>query len=357
MKILTIIGARPQFIKAAMLSQAVLEEGKIQECLVHTGQHYDSNMSAIFFDQMKIPKPSYMLNAGGGGHGEMTGKMLLDLERIMISEHPDCVVVYGDTNSTLAGALAGVKLHIPIVHIEAGLRSFNKKMPEEVNRIVTDHISDWLFCPTFDAVQHLKNENVTGKIHHTGDIMYDAALYFAPIAEKQSTILSTLELSSKAFALATVHRAENTDSDQNLFEIMEGLRRISMKIPVVFPIHPRTCKRLDELNLQFSSSNFRLIPPLSFFDMLILERHASVILTDSGGIQKEAYFHKTPCVTLRLETEWTETVKAGWNQLVSPHSDAIENAFDRAHAGTSISVYGDGHCASKIIQKLKEEYV
>ena len=305
-RIITIVGARPQFVKAAMLSRAISMRNKegmsFEEKLIHTGQHYDENMSRVFFHEMGILKPTWQLHCGNHTHGAMTGQMLMDIEKILIDNQPDYVLVYGDTNSTLAGALAASKLHIPVVHVEAGLRSFNKAMPEEINRILTDHVSSILCCPTQTAVQNLHKENITKGVYHVGDIMYDAALLFGKEAEQRSTILQTLGLSPKEFLLCTVHRAENTDSQERLCQIAQAWTEIAASERIVIPLHPRTRIYLEKYNLLATlqqQSNILFTAPLGFLDMVMLERNARIILTDSGGIQKEAYFHKTPCITLR----------------------------------------------------------
>jgi len=368
MKIATIIGARPQFIKAAMVSRALRVRHGVREILVHTGQHYDENMSEIFFEEMEIPKPDYNLDIAGLNHGAMTGRMLEKIEQILIKEKPDCVLVYGDTNSTLAGALAAVKLYIPVAHVEAGLRSFNRKMPEEHNRVLTDHCSDILFCPTETAIENLRREGITSSAQRltslsanqlprtvalVGDVMYDAALFFGDKAKKMSSILEKLNLEPKAYILATVHRAENTDNPTRLMEIFEGLDEVARDIPVILPLHPRTRKLLD--NIKFSPSNLTLIPPLGYLDMVMLEKNARLIVTDSGGIQKEAFFHKVPCVTLRDETEWVELVETGVNVLVGADKGKIIQGISRMmkkEIDNSSPVYGRGDVAEKVVEIL-----
>ena len=353
LRILTIVGARPQFIKAAMVSRAIIKhnrQGKsphIVEEIIHTGQHYDPNMSEIFFHQMQIPEPVVNLLAGTGMHGEMTGRMLAQIEKEIVERKPNWVLVYGDTNSTLAGALAAAKLHVPVAHIEAGLRSFNKRMPEEINRILADHVSTSLFCPTHAAVQNLANESITQGVYHVGDVMYDAALVFGEIADRESTVLSQLNVQPKRFLLATVHRAENTDDPGRLHNVMQALQKLAATETVVFPVHPRTHAKLSDL--RFPATNLRIIEPVSFLDMVQLEKNARVILTDSGGVQKEAYFHGVPCVTLRDETEWVETVDAGWNQIVGTETGRILEAVRKAQRGRPIPEYGQGNCAEKIL--------
>lgn len=360
-RIITIVGARPQFIKAAMLSRAIADWNTrggalIKEEMIHTGQHYDENMSRIFFSEMGMLPPKWQLQRSGTSHGAITGQMLIDIERILLENQPDFVVVYGDTDSTLAGALAASKLHIPIVHIEAGLRSFNKTMPEEQNRILTDHLSDILCCPTQTAVRNLAAENIRHGVHHVGDIMYDAALFFGQVAERKSTILRTLNLGKKAFYLCTIHRAENTDDTQRLSSLYDAVEQIaSPEHPVVFPLHPRTRSRLEKLGLMGRGDSDRyihFIEPLGFLDMIVLEKNATCILTDSGGVQKEAYFHRTPCVTLRAETEWVETVTTGWNQLADVSPERIAECLRRQPARHEIGEYGDGHAAEKILRLL-----
>jgi len=311
MKIVSIVGARPQFIKCAPLSR---ELRKVHhEILVHTGQHYDHDMSDIFFEELNIPKPDYNLGIGSGSHGEQTGKMLTEIEKVLLKEKPDLVLVYGDTNSTLAGALAAVKLHIRVAHVEAGLRSFDRNMPEEINRVLTDHISDILFCPTQTAVDNLSKEGITQGVHLVGDVMLDALEYNKTVAEKKSKILEVLGLKKDKYLVITIHRPSNTDSRENLNNIIKALREIGEA--VVFPVHPRTKKFLQEYGLDFPA-NVRLMDPLGYLDMLKLMAGARKILTDSGGIQKEAYMLGVPCVTLRENTEWVETLEGGWNVLV-----------------------------------------
>lgn len=356
MRILTIVGARPQFIKAAMVSKAILAHNQaggfpaIEEHIIHTGQHYDVNMSEVFFKELQIPEPAVNLQAGTGSHGEMTGRMLAQLEQEMLLRKPDRVLVYGDTNSTLAGALAAAKLHIPVAHVEAGLRSFNRLMPEEVNRVLTDHVATQLFCPTQTSIMNLGREGITEQVHHVGDVMYDAALLFGELAVRTSDILSRLKLAPGAFSLATVHRAENTDDPLRLQAILDALQ--ALEGTVVLPLHPRTRGKLPEGFLSKGSSNLLITDPLAYLDMVMLEKHARVILTDSGGVQKEAYFHGVPCVTLRDETEWVETLEAGWNQLGGADRDQISACVARARKGRPIPDYGDGHSASIIVSHL-----
>jgi len=361
MKILTIVGARPQFIKASAVSWSLKADSEIHEILAHTGQHYDYGMSEIFFKELNIPQPNYNLGIGSGLHGQQTGKMLMEIEKVLQQEQPDFVLVYGDTNSTLAGALAASKLHIPVIHVEAGLRSFNRQMPEEINRVLTDHASDYLLAPTETAVHNLTQEGIPPhKIFLVGDVMYDASLYFAHKAAQQSQILETLALEPRQFCLATVHRAENTDNPQSLQNIFDALINLSKTIQVVLPLHPRTQKVLQNLDLiEAVQQSIRLIDPVGYLDMISLEKNARLILTDSGGIQKEAYFLEVPCVVLREETEWVELLEVGWNILASPtSSDSLANAIQH-HLTLDPSkldhppFYGDGSTGKKILDLLK----
>lgn len=353
MKVLTVIGARPQFIKAAPVSKALRSAGH-SEYLLHTGQHYDHLMSRIFFDEMGIPEPDINLSVGSGTHGVQTGTILIEIENVLLQETPDVVLVYGDTNSTLAGALAAIKLHIPVAHVEAGLRSFNRTMPEEHNRVLTDHCADWLFCPTQTAVDHLRAEGVTHGVHLVGDTMYDAVLQYSDLAEKQSAVLDDLNLDPKAYLLATVHRPYNTDQPENLRNILEAF--IESGYPVVFPVHPRTRQRLTQFEGDLPLDRIRLIEPVGYLDMLLLEKNARMILTDSGGIQKEAYFFGVPCTTLRPETEWVETLNDGWNELVSADKKRIlARVHSEPNTGKPAPVFGDGHAAEIIAQVLADE--
>ena len=362
MHLITILGARPQFIKAATVSRAIVEHNRratfdhIEERLLHTGQHYDANMSDVFFHALEIPRPAWNLHCGGiGSHAEATARMMTGIERILLDERPDRVLVYGDTDSTLAGALTAAKLHIPVAHVEAGLRSFNRRMPEEINRVLTDHLADRLFCPTHVAVEHLRREGITDGVMHTGDVMYDAALIFGRLAAGRSTVIESLGLTPKSFYLATVHRAENTDDVTRLTAIVRALIEASTPTcPVVWPLHPRTRSRLEAYGLLAPLSDaVRLTEPVDYWDMVQLEQSAAAILTDSGGIQKEAYFHRTPCVTLRDETEWTETVEAGWNSVVGCDPDRILHALrNPSTVRHEIADYGDGHAAEKIVEAL-----
>lgn len=349
-RILTIIGARPQFVKAAVLSRLIRRpEWSIyfEEILVHTGQHYDENMSDVFFSEMEIPLPDYNLEVGSGGHGKMTGEMLIKIEELIQEVKPDFLLVYGDTNSTLAGALAASKLLFPVIHVEAGLRSFNMNMPEEQNRILTDRISTLLFTPTETATNHLKNDGITKGVFMVGDIMHDASLYYRN--KNNGRIVE--ELINKKFALATIHRAENTDDFTRLNEIFKGLSEIPMDI--VLPLHPRTKKQVSLLDIKVAD-NIKIIDPVGYFDMIALEANAECIFTDSGGVQKEAYFFKKPCFTLRDETEWIETVTAGWNTLVGADSKKLLNTFNNYQLPKSYPLlYGEGNTGELILEIIK----
>lgn len=358
MKVITVVGARPQFIKAAAVSRVIRERyaETVQEVLVHTGQHYDENMSKVFFDELDIPHPGYNLEIAGGHHGAMTGRMLESVENVLLQEKPDWVLIYGDTNSTLAGALAAAKLHIPVAHVEAGLRSFNMRMPEEVNRILADRVSTLLFCPTETAIANLKSEGIAKGVHKVGDVMYDVALYYRDRAKQQSRILYALNLIEDGFALATCHRAENTDDLNRLTEIVSALGNIAETIPVVLPLHPRTRKLISDHGLAGKLGAVKISDPLSFLDMVALEQAARIILTDSGGVQKEAFFYGVPCITMRDETEWVETVTTGWNRLVGASKDAILAAADAAIKSNPMAAveapYGRGDAAAKIVAIL-----
>lgn len=362
MKIATVVGARPQFVKAAAVSRAIrdrntsVEQNLIHEIIIHTGQHFDNNMSQIFFDEMEIPVPDYNLCVAGGTHAAMTGRMLDKIESVLMDLRPECVLVYGDTNSTLAGALAAIKLHIPIAHVEAGLRSFNMRMPEEINRILTDRISTLLFCPTSTAVTNLKGEGITSGVHLVGDVMYDAALHYSAHARTQSSILQQCGVMEGQYALATIHRAENTNDPERIKSILSGFGKVSERMPMILPLHPRTRKRINELDLGNMLGDIKVINPVSFIDMVRLEQSAAVIITDSGGVQKEAYFAGVPCITLRDETEWTETVDSRWNTLVGTDSDklicAVESAVTLHPSRSNEKLYGDGNAARKIIELL-----
>ncbi len=350
MKVVTVVGARPQFIKAAPVSRAL--RPRHVEVLVHTGQHYDWEMSALFFEELAIPRPDYELGVGSGTHGWQTGQMLIRIEEVLLVERPDWVLVYGDTNSTLAGALAATKLGISTAHVEAGLRSFNRTMPEEHNRVLTDHCADLLLCPTQSAVDLLRVEGVTRGVHLVGDVMYDAALQFGEVARHRSAVLAKLELKTKAYALATLHRPYNTDDPGRLMQVLAAFGELGM--PVIMPIHPRTRNRLAEMGgPQSAIRNLKCVDPVGYLDMLALEQAAALILTDSGGVQKEAYFFAVPCVTLRPETEWTETVVAGWNRLAWGGADTVIAAAHRPWpTAVPPHIFGDGHAAGRIAALL-----
>ena len=343
-KIVTIVGARPQFIKAAVLSRIIASNQELAEIIVHTGQHFDTNMSAVFFDEMQIPEPKYNLGINEMTHGQMTGKMLVGIEGILLKEKPDVVLVYGDTNSTLAGALAAKKLHIKLVHVEAGLRSFNRDMPEEINRIATDSISDLLFCPTQKAVDNLKKEGHPSrysKVLLSGDIMKDATLLYTKMARDRSDIIAKLTLNNEPFVLATVHRQENTDRLENLRSILMALDKINKDQKVIVPLHPRTRKIIERHAL---SSSVTFIDPVGYFDMLQLLSHCQMVITDSGGLQKEAYFNKKPCIILRNDSEWVELIANGYAILAGGNADKIIAAFEFFNENLpefSVNLYGE----------------
>lgn len=367
MKIITVLGARPQFIKAATVSRAVLAHNKltgadqIQEVIVHTGQHFDENMSEVFFEQLDIPRPAYNLGVSNLGHGAMTGRMLENIEKLLLQEKPDLILVYGDTNSTLAGALAAVKLHIPVAHVEAGLRSHNAAMPEEINRVLTDRVSTLLFCPTQTAVDNLNREgypfSMVGsrrqEVTLVGDVMYDAVLYYRNLV-REKVSLDNWELNEGRYALCTLHRQENTDDEMRLNNILAALREISRNCPVVMPLHPRTKNLLaDKGNLNWLNG-LTVVDPIPYLEMQRLEMGANVILTDSGGIQKEAYFHRVPCITLRDETEWVETVDMGWNHIVGADQQAIIRIIKslKKPLESDVKPYGSGNAAMQIVDSL-----
>ena len=361
MKVLTVIGARPQFIKAAVVSNALSTKG-INEFLVHTGQHFDDNMSKVFFDEMGISQPQVNLGISGHTHGSMTGEMLIEVEKLMMEQKPDWVLVYGDTNSTLAGSLAASKLNIPCAHVEAGLRSQNRKMPEEINRILTDHASDMLFAPTSTAHKRLLSEGIPqNKIVRTGDVMLDAALTFGKVAQEKSSIIKDLALEEQQFALCTLHRAENVDRLTTLEWIVEELNQVSKTINLVLPLHPRTKSKLEQFSLfEKIPSNVKLIDPVGFLDVLSLQQSSSIIITDSGGMQKEAFFQSKPCVTVRTETEWVELLDDGHNRLAKPMLDSIKQKVDEALDASldwSIDLYGDGHSSETIAKALLERSI
>lgn len=338
-RVLAIVGARPQFVKAAPVTHEAARRG-LKHFLLHTGQHFDSEMSAVFFDELGIPPPDVDLGIAGGGHGVMTGRMLAAIEPVLIDVAPSAVVVYGDTNSTLAGALAAAKLKLPVAHVEAGLRSYNRCMPEELNRVVADHVSNLLFCPTTTAVDNLALEGVIDGVHYVGDVMYDAALIAAAKAEL-STVVERLALAGTSYALATVHRAENTDAPGALARVLEFLRSQAETQPVVLPVHPRTRAAAERAGLDFDG--MLVTPPLGYLDFTRLLKGAAVVFTDSGGLQKEAYFHRVPCVTMRDQTEWVETVECGWNRLWT-----VPDYRPRRE----IPDYGDGHAAARILDEI-----
>ncbi|NDV58986.1 non-hydrolyzing UDP-N-acetylglucosamine 2-epimerase [Bacteroides sp. 519] len=353
MKIATIIGARPQFVKAAVISRVFATSRYIEEIIIHTGQHFDANMSDVFFEEMSIPKPHYNLDINGLGHGAMTGQMLEKIEEILIKENPDWVLVYGDTNSTIAGALAAKKLHIKVAHIEAGLRSFNMDMPEEINRILTDRISDILFCPTDKAIQNLKNEgfnNLDCTIVQSGDVMQDAALFYA------NEVREIPEKISDKFVLCTVHRAENTDDKDRLAGIFSALESLSKEIEIILPIHPRTKAKLNEIGYNFHSSNIHFIDPMGYLNMVYLLSNCSLVMTDSGGLQKEAYFFKKYCITMRDETEWVELIENGFNYLVGSDTGCILDTYklliNKKEANFKSGLYGNGDSGNIILDTL-----
>ncbi len=375
-KIITIIGARPQIIKAAALSRAIKNKFKnqISEIIVHTGQHYDANMSQVFFDELGIPSPNYNLNIGSGSHGTQTAAMIVGIEEIILKEKPNAMVLYGDTNSTLAGGIAASKLHLPVIHIEAGLRSFNKSMPEEINRIMCDHVSTLLFSPTKTGFKNLVhegfNENAQApfhadnpKIYHSGDVMYDNSLFFSEVAEKNTNVLQKHQLTKEQFILATIHRNNNTDEPLRLNALFKSLNDISLKnnLYVVLPLHPRTSKLLEsnlsKENLQQVKSNnrFKIIEPASFLEMIALEKNCCLVMTDSGGVQKEAFYFEKPCVILRPETEWVELVECGAAIVTDADEKRIKNAFETLYHKKGLQfplLYGDGHAAEFICEEI-----
>jgi len=344
-RVVTIIGARPQFIKASTLSREIKNHDVFEEIVIHTGQHFDKNMSDIFFDELKISKPKYNFDINSCSHGKMTGQMLIAIEEVFLNEKPDLVLVYGDTNSTLAGAIAASKLNIPLAHVEAGLRSFNRKMPEEINRLLTDHLSKFLFCPTKQALKNLKIEGITNGVYHTGDIMYDATIFAKDYINKNFKKLNNkFKIRKNEFGLMTIHRQESVNNKIQFSKLFDYADKFSKKnnIKILFPVHPRTKDLIKEYML---NSNFSFLDPLSYFEIQYLLSNAFVVLTDSGGLQKEAYFHKVPCVTFRSETEWVETIKNGWNRLwTENHYKSRQKIFD----------YGDGNGAKNIINILLE---
>ncbi len=349
-KIFTVIGARPQFIKAAAVSRAIAVQPLLEEIIIHTGQHFDDNMSRIFFDELNVPVPTHNLDIHSLAHGAMTGRMLENLEALMHGEKPDLVMVYGDTNSTLAGALAASKLHIPVAHVEAGLRSYNMQMPEEINRILTDRISTLLFCPTREAISNLRKEGFDGfsaKAINSGDVMYDAAMYYTPRAQKPTARIP------EKFILATLHRAENTDNENRLRDIFEALGEIAQTTPVVLPLHPRTRNIIHKSGIQ--TYGVTISEPLGYLNMIWLLKNCQMVMTDSGGLQKEAYFFQKPCITLRNETEWTELTRAGINELAGANKKNILNAYTHFSTQKILfpeELYGDGRASEKIVDSI-----
>lgn len=374
-KLISIAGVRPQFVKAAMVcaaaeryNRAQRHEARVQHLLLNTGQHYDYGMADVFFQQLPLPRPDYNLGVGSGSHGTQTAAMLEKIEQVLVADKPDCVIVYGDTNSTLAGALAAVKLHIPVAHVESGLRSFNRRMPEETNRIVADHVSSILLCPTQGAIEQLRREGITKNVFFTGDVMLDAVDIFAAVAAEKSTVLSDLGVAAKKYILVTIHRAENTDSPERTEDLVETL--CALEQPTIFSMHPRLRAKLssepDYLHLGSrleAAAHIKITPPLAYLDMLQLEKNAQLIMTDSGGVQKEAYFVATPCLTLRDETEWTETLHDGWNQVVGTAPEKILPVVRSLwrHNGASpagkpvLSAFGDGRAGDNILQILAKK--
>ena len=381
MKVMSIVGARPQFIKTAPVIRAIERNNekkpfKIQHILMHTGQHYDENMSRIFFDELEIPRPEYNLEVGSGTHGEQTARMMQRIEEVLIKERPSMTILYGDTNSTLAGGLVAAKLNMPVAHVEAGLRSYNKRMPEEINRIVTDHASNVLFCPTVNAVNNLRKEGFVNIVDisndtktdpgrsydssrplviNVGDVMFDSILNYAGLADVRSNILAKYDLNKKGYVLATIHRAENTDNKERLRDIFEALKKINKDVKIILPLHPRTRKAVKESGIDVSG--LKVIKPISYLDMICLEKNAKVICTDSGGMQKEAYFCKVPCITFRDETEWEETLESGWNRLVEPGPGRIQTCIEDVLSDSwdtkpQVSQYGDGKAAEKIYRVI-----
>lgn len=363
MKIVTIVGARPQFVKAAVFSRRVValagekNSPEISEVVIHTGQHFDKQMSEVFFDELNIPKPRYNLGIGNLSHGAMTGRMIEGIENVLREEKPQVVVLYGDTNSTLAGAIAASKLSVPVAHIEAGLRSRSETMPEEINRKVADLLSHSLYCPTSLAVENLKEEGIKKRVYNVGDVMYDAALEFGRIADEKVD-LDFWGVAKDSYVLCTLHRAENTDSVERLSSILEALRSIATELPVIIPLHPRTRKRIASLESSSWMQGLNVIKPVSYLEMVGLEQSASAIITDSGGVQKEAFFHRVPCITVRDETEWKETVELGWNRVVGADQGRIEEAWRTIGPGKEIelSPYGDGKAGEKILKLVEELY-
>jgi len=379
-KILTIVGARPQFIKASAISRAIRDHfsKEITELIVHTGQHYDDNMSSVFFREMEIPEPAYNLEVGSGKHGKQTADMMAGIESILTKENPNAVLIYGDTNSTLAGALAASKIHIPVIHVEAGLRSFNKSMPEEINRIVTDHVSTLLFSPTEKGIENLLKEGISNNtekpyhidnpgVFHCGDIMYDNALYFSKVAEDKSNLLASLKLKNNSYVLVTLHRDINTDVPERLNSIFKAIERISEKgdTKFVIPLHPRTRKKWGELpdetlkDIIENNNLITIIPAVSYLDFICLEKNAKLIMTDSGGVQKESYFFEKPCMIMRDETEWVELLELGTAQLCGADEEKIVQSYKELIGKKDLKfpeIYGDGHAAKFILKKILENF-
>lgn len=343
-KIVTIVGARPQFVKAGAVSRQFAAAPDMQEVLVHTGQHFDEAMSAVFFRELELQEPAYNLGIASRSHGAMTGQMIEAIEQVLVAERPDLVLVYGDTNSTLAGALAAAKLHIPIGHVEAGLRSFNRKMPEEINRVVTDHVASIQFCPTLASIDNLRREGIVDQVHHTGDVMYDATKFAISAVDGRSDILARLQLEPGGYSISTLHRAENTDHADSLRKVCEYLVAVAADTPLIIPLHPRTRKAIESSGISLAPAT--VVDPLGYFDFHALIAGSAMVYTDSGGLQKEAYFHGKPCVTLRDETEWTETIEHGWNRLWHNPSYMMPRR--------PIADYGNGHAAKAIVDELRE---
>ncbi len=357
-RVLTVVGARPQFVKAAVVSRSMRGQSQMEELILHTGQHYDHDMSEVFFDELAIPHPAYNLGVGSGSHGAQTGAMLAKIEEVILAEKPDWVLIYGDTNSTLAAALAASKLHVPVAHVEAGLRSFNKRMPEEQNRIVADHLSSLLLTPTVAADKNLAREGIDeGKIRQVGDVMYDATLYAGQREQSGQSILEKLDLQADRYILSTIHRAENTDDPVRMEAVLAGLAEAAESHTVLLPLHPRTKKLISEDDrLGQFASKLKIVAPVGYFEMAALEAKAALIVTDSGGVQKEAYFHQKPCVTLRDETEWNELVDLGWNRVQPPTSrKAVAEAVSAAlgtTGDTGAAPYGNGRAGQQIVETL-----
>jgi UDP-GlcNAc3NAcA epimerase len=353
MKIATIVGARPQFIKAATISRIIVEKDGLEEVMLHTGQHFDLNMSDIFFTELDIPTPDYNLGIGGGTHGENTGRMIEAIEKVLIIEKPNWVLVYGDTDSTLAGALVAAKLHIPLAHVEAGLRSFNRRMPEEINRLLTDHASDILFAPTTTAIKNLKREGISGnKVRLSGDVMYDATIYYKNRARRPKNLQKKIK---NPFTLCTIHRAENTDDNTRLTAIVQQINQLARHTTIILPLHPRTLAALKLIPGAKLDNSVQIMGPVGFLEMTWLLSECNLVITDSGGLQKEAYFHKKPCITIREETEWVELVDAGFNKLVSPFESNFLKIVDemlKNFIPESSSLFGDGRAADKIVSFL-----